>query len=469
MGTLEKNDFLGLETDSLVETEEKGRFAIAVQPLISDEGYDLILQRTGTYEALGIHDFQEFLEGSYHCSVNVVVSEDRISFQLNCDELDEIKEIPITADEAVNFLERMDELFQQEYGNLMDKVLMNAKAGDEKYSHDFTDIQVFLKNEIAEYCNENGEYEVFFDYREAVDESFLLTQFQKYCEDNQGYEHFEDYLQVAWEDATDIILDSEDNLLKEIEKDSVSVGYDFAYKVQQYLEQNADALEEVGYHGVTYDFDDLLANTRCKLNIMLKTDTEQNYDMCAIHDTFCNSEISSWFEDEIDNALTYLIHQQGYEVAEVIGKNSASDFVKSVISEIEECPDYFMMELSVSVSGSGRELLEALDSIAKGEGNIEFSADSSVGLFNEWEGTCSALEIELEQPLIVPADMVRNVQIEHAGDNVGYTINEVCDSAGTFWQGEMMVTDKEPELIHEDISAIRKAFMEKPEQAIERD
>lgn len=323
------------------------------------------------------------------------------------------------------------------------------------------EIKDFLKEEVEKHCNENGEYEIFFDYRETLPEDFLLKSFNEYSENRQGYDTFEDYLNVQYYE--ECLYDREYDFLDDVKRDALEKGYKFAAGLEEYLQgwdYVQEALEEAGYMGITYDFSDLLKQDY-HLNIMFATETERNYDMGSISGIFNNAGDTPYFEDEIDNALTYLIHQQGYEVVDVISEiddsRSESVFIRSVAEEINEMPSYSMMELAVSVSGSGCELLEVMDSIAKKEGSIEISEDSSVGLFNEWIGTGSLLEIELEKPAVIPADMVRNVQIERAGkENDGYMLGE--EFVGTFWKGEISATDEQPELVHEDISAIMEAF-----------
>lgn len=66
--------------------------------------------------------------------------------------------------------------------------------------------------------------------------------------------------------------------------------------------------------------------------------------------------------------------------------------------------------------------------------------------------------------------MIRNLQIENAGnENYGYTVGKVCDLSGSFWKGEVSTTSEQPELLHEDISAIREAFRNNKEKQAEID
>ena len=357
-------------------------------------------------------------------------------------------------------------------------MIMNTMNDNIIMSVSEQEIKDFLKEEVEKHCNENGEYEIYFDYRDTLHEDFLLKAFNEYTENRQGYETFEDYVNSKFYE--ECLYERDWEFIDLVKKDAEEKGHVFAAGLEEYLQgydYQYEAFEEVGYRGITYNFGDLLKQDY-HLNIMLGTNMEQNYDMGSIPSIFNNMGDTPYFEDEIDNALTYLIHQQGYDVAEVIDelnkdkddKKSDSSFIRSVAEEINEMPAYSMMELSVSVSGSGRELLEVLDKIAKKEGSIEISADSSVGLFNEWLGTCSQLDIQLEQPAVIPVNMIRNMQIERAGnENYGYTVGMVCDLSGSFWKGEVSTTSEQPELVHEDISAIREAFRKNKEKQAEID
>ena len=216
----------------------------------------------------------------------------------------------------------------------------------------------------------------------------------------------------------------------------------------------------------------------CRMNLILATENEQYQALSSFYVQSSFEELAEMdgedFEELSNNALTYLIHQQGHTVEEVFSvfdsMNTESCFVGSVADEINFDDSMTASQVVVLVSAGGQELLDLLDCIAKKEGSIEISADSSVGLFNEWLGTCSQLDIQLEQPAVIPVNMIRNLQIENAGnENNGITINGLCDLSGEFWQGEISMTDEQPELVHEDISAIREAFRKNKEKQAEID
>lgn len=209
----------------------------------------------------------------------------------------------------------------------------------------------------------------------------------------------------------------------------------------------------------------------CRMNLILATENEQNQVFGSISDFYLQSsfaDMTEWnqeeFEESADNALTYLIHQQGHTVEEVFSvcdsRETENCFVGSVIDEMDNASEV-MTQLVVLVSASGKEFLDLLDHIAKKDGNLEIAKKAGTGLFDSYMGVISSLDIQLERNLIIPADMVQNFQIEGAGtENRNFTVREVYGLRDSAWEsGSISVTDKEPELVAEDMSAVREAVV----------
>ena len=188
-----------------------------------------------------------------------------------------------------------------------------------------------------------------------------------------------------------------------------------------------DDLNECGYIGVDYNIDQLLKNTSVKVNILLGTDTERNYDMGSIVTAFGNdyqypfTDYAMPSVDDYDNAFTYLIHQQGHTIKEVLANHldcckdkTTSDFVKGAVTEIENNSSEAMSELGVYIQLNGNDILEFCNKLQEGKGYLVFDKDINIGLFNEWSGTCGYPDNYLEKDFVVPVSMIRNVQIEGA-------------------------------------------------------
>lgn len=211
----------------------------------------------------------------------------------------------------------------------------------------------------------------------------------------------------------------------------------------------------------------------CRLNLILATENEEYQVFNSVSEFYLRAmpeDMAEWSQEEFDeladNALTYLIHQQGYTVEEVFRicsiRETDSDFVGTLIDEMDRAGDT-MTQLVVLGNASGQEMLDLLDRIARKDGNLEISAETTVGLFDSWMNEISGMEIQLERNLIIPADMVQNLQIEGAGgENRNVTVCEAYGLRDSAWyNGSIAVTDKEPELVAEDMSALREKIAKK--------
>lgn len=262
-------------------------------------------------------------------------------------------------------------------------------------------------------------------------------------------------------------------------------------------------------------------NTSSILGMSLPLISEKNYDMGSIVTAYGNDyqypfkDYAKPDVDDYDNALTYLIHQQGHTVQDVLANHldcclsdeqiSKSGFIKGVCTDIEENSSEAMSELGVYIELSGDEIPEFCEKLSDKNAYLVFDKDVNIGLFNEWSGTCGYPDNYLERDFVVPTTMVRNVQIEgvrpitreraeklrniykntdseyakqRAGQNletegvIGYTIDGVCGMVGDFWKSNAVsYTDTAPTLVNEDIETmlneIEQANKEKNEE-IER-
>ena len=342
------------------------------------------------------------------------------------------------------------------------------KADVQKPSMSVEYAEDLLAGKIKDLCENHFDYhsyEVVYDYDEKISEGNIMQSYNEYCENNDGYLSFQEYLYDKYYDEIcyfsgigqieDIIKERNDMVeLAEIEK-----------ALQPKYENLNDAISEIceSYNiEITYDVSKLIPE--CHLNIMLATENERNFDMGAITDFF-QTDLSSANGKELmdcyDNALTYLIHQQGYEVSQLLDihygdKEPVSTFLKSVSNEINNNYYSGMSELAILASAKGNELLKTLDNISKGTGCLEVSKDAVLGLYNEWSGTGSDLDIELEKSLIFPTNMIRNLQIESKSQklNDGYTINAVYGFGGDAWKAEVKRTKDSPTLLKEDSTKV---------------
>ena len=370
---------------------------------------------------------------------------------------------------SIRVLLKDAESIKEHFENVANKVMENKKK-ESRLVHGW------LRNQINENTNNNNCLEFYADYNDHVSEETVL----KIMNDRDRIVHnlsFETALENEIYDLNfDNFISMENDLYDTILENAKKEGQDFEdsfKRFEMYREGTRGLLEAGGYNGVEIDVESFL-NNDYKLNLMFATQTEVNLDMSSITD-FYASDFNDFyrdkddFEEHGDNALTYLIHQQGYDVEEVLKAlnnedfqyTQESNFVKSVIDEIEEYNGYIMSEVTVLVSAKGRDLIDLIDTIESDKFDdkkryIEFSKGTTIGLYNEWIGCGSNLDIALEKPAVFPCDMVCNIQIEGAGrENDGYSVNEVYGMVDTVWtEGKVSIVDEKPILKEENLKEV---------------
>ena len=329
----------------------------------------------------------------------------------------------------------------------------------------------YLKKSVKEYCNENGYIEVYWDYRDCASKDTIQNHINNIVSgmtditslEGAIFEELDIYYEVIDEYETDLRNHIIDNVPNN--------------EIKNYIEEMEfssliDDLYDCGYNGVDYNIDQLLSNTTIKVNILFGTEKEKDYDMGSIVTAFGNDYQTPFKDwnldnndvDRLDNALTYLIHQQGHTVKEVYDAlinpdasiRTNSTFINGICTDIQNNSSEAMSELGVYISLSGSEITEFCDNLQNGNGYIVVDKDTNIGIFNEWSGTCGYPDRYLEKDFVVPVEMIRNVQIEGASkSNYEYTINEVCGMVGEFWKDNALsYTEIAPELVQENLNTV---------------
>ena len=193
------------------------------------------------------------------------------------------------------------------------------------------------------------------------------------------------------------------------------------------------------------------------MNVFFATEAERNHDFASIVDSFGNDYRDPRLEhieaEDLDNALSYLVNQQGHSVAELYsplpeGKGD-SPFIESVRQEISENSSEAMSNLAVLLRMDGNEMLRFLDARDKGERSLMLPKDyATVGIFNQWSGCGGVLDIQLEKDAVLPLSMAWDFSIEGNGSSNrwgGYTVDEVYGLVGSMWQSSFgFVTSLQP-------------------------
>lgn len=325
----------------------------------------------------------------------------------------------------------------------------------------------YLKTAVKEYCNENGCLTVYWDYRDSASKDVIQNYIYDIISGSKDASSLESAVIDDFDSYYDVIDEFESNFYEHLKDNAPSD------EIKDYIEQEdyskiIDDLYDCGYNGVDYNIDQLFSNTTIKVNVLFGTDTERDYDMESIVTAFGNdyqTPFITWNmvgeQAHLDNALTYLIHQQGYTVKEVydslvLGKNTENPFIEGVCTDINNNSSEAMSELGVYIKLSGRDIIDFCDNLQKGNGYLVVDKDTNICIFNEWSGTCGYPDRYLEKDFVVPVEMIRNVQIEGASkSNYEYTINEVCGMVGEFWKDNALsYTEIAPELVQENLNTV---------------
>ena len=335
----------------------------------------------------------------------------------------------------------------------------------------------YLKGSITEYCNDKGCIPIYWDYRDYVSKDTI----QEYINDiilmNRDIMPLENKIcDKLVELNIDYVITVENEFRETLIINAPNQEIKSYIEDIEYSDLFED-LEQCGYNGVDMNIDDLLENTSVYVNILFGTEKERDFDMGSIVTAYGNDyqiPFINWNmegeEDYLDNALTYLIHQQGYKVDEFYNRtlaarldkiNKDSNFMLGLSNDISNNSSEAMSELGVYVKLAGKEITEFCDKLQSGKEYLIVNKDTNIGIFNEWSGTCGYPDNYLEKDFIVPINMIRNVQIEGASKNTlyGYTINDVCGMMGDFWNSHALsYTDEAPELVEEDFTAVIKEY-----------
>ena len=181
---------------------------------------------------------------------------------------------------------------------------------------------------------------------------------------------------------------------------------------------------------------------KVNVNVLLATETEKNLDFASITEMeagFMNPNLLDG--EEQDNALAWLVDQQGYSIDDLksavleyddLGYETCQEahgtFLASVASELF---DFGSVQGAVTVLAtiSLNDMAKLLDPQAE----LVMPKDTTIGIFAPWVGGGSTLDIQLEKPLSIPHDLRFDIQIEGAACR-GYTVNNVYGLVSEAWK-----------------------------------
>lgn len=295
----------------------------------------------------------------------------------------------------------------------------------------------WLKSEVERWCNKDGFFEVEWDRDDSIRPDQILDAYQHFEE--EGYVSPRACLEDKLFEVSHFDEDFYENyLLNDLSSagEEVNEGWESAQSVW-------GDLESVGYRGVDLNLNQLLGQSELRVNVFFATEAEQNHDMGSIVDAFGNDyrspDLDRLDAEDLDNALSYLVNQQGHSVTEVydaLAQGGHDDpFIKSVHEEITENSSEAMSELAALVRMDGQQMLDFLDAIEMGTDSLVLPKDyATIGVFNQWSGCGGTLDIQLEKDAVLPLSMVREFSIEGQAEIPGsYTVDSVYGLVSSMW------------------------------------
>ena len=311
----------------------------------------------------------------------------------------------------------------------------------------------FLKQQVSEYCNENGAYEVYWDYNDSLDPQQVVDAVNTAVEEGSSVSAVLDDM------IFEMNADYDENFFDAVRSNIPEELEGFADDRDLY-----EDLEEAGYTGLDMNTKDLLDATELRVNILFATPAEQNSDMSSLikcYGSYHNPNFENINAVDLDNCMTYLIHQQGHSIKEYyeclldnpggFDFNHKSTFIESCVDDCVNNSSEGMSVITALVSLSAMEYYELVKQTKAGEGYLTISKNAYGGTFNPWGGA-GGLSIELEKDMIMPIAYVNRIQVEGA-DNSEYTVDDVFGLVGSAWEGTLTFGGT-PELYQEDIDEV---------------
>ena len=264
----------------------------------------------------------------------------------------------------------------------------------------------WLREKLEDYCNDDGSYEVYWDYDDSITPDQLVEAVDNWK--SEGYTSPESYLASTLYDTVGEAQESQlyVSILDDLNDapDEVRACWDESTGIW-------DDLYEAGYTGIDMNLDDLLSRSSFNVNLFFATETEKNFDMGS-----------------------------------------------SIREEIDENSSEAMSELCALVRMDAREMLDLIGKRSEAKGSLVLPRDcATMGIFNQWSGCGGVLDILLEKDAVMPLSMIRGFQIEGQSDPEGYTVNDVYGLVGSCWKPAQLSDDIETDVKEDYALALQKA------------
>ena len=217
-----------------------------------------------------------------------------------------------------------------------------------------------------------------------------------------------------------------------------------AYRAEERIGTFSSCMDELYQDLQDIVVDDITAISQpVKLNLLLQGEYEFTSGFTIIHQL--NGILSGRIElsraDLEQNALTWLIYQQGYTLQDLV-TNTNSIFLQSVREELQNISDDINI-LTIACTASVKDMEVAGLNAGAVKQPLKFSKDVTIGLFDPQRGTGSLMCIALEKPLIIPQEMIFDIQIEDAKNNeYSHTIDSTFKDIDNPWETTLEVATR---------------------------
>lgn len=314
----------------------------------------------------------------------------------------------------------------------------------------------WFKSEIEKYCDSNGMIEANWDYQDVEALENNLPDLMEGFEGGNLIDYITEQVHDEWMDWN---IDVEDSLASAIIEDVNEIkDENLRDAVSSALEDDMwDILYKNGFNGVDDGIKEHLENLKINVNITLATANELNYDMSSIIVSFGTDYLSPEYEmvdaTYLDNAITYLVNQQGYSIKDLydvlLGNADGGTFLNSVAREIENNPAEATTGLTILVNVS----LDDYGKILSNEGSITVSESTEIGLYNSWIGGGSVFEIKLDKPFTFPASMAFKADYDNLTGQGSYSVGDCYGTMNDSRSGNITF-DGESAIQLEDLDSV---------------
>lgn len=311
----------------------------------------------------------------------------------------------------------------------------------------------WLSAEIGLYCDADGRFPAEWDYDQLSPDTILGA----WCDfEGEGYGNARDLLEdrVLAAEREGLLLELSGYLERDLPEAAPEVAA--AYRASE--DVMAD-LEEAGFAGFSANLDDLLGKTTFRVDAFFATQAELDRGLRSIGFAFDESRFldmrlnSRPVELALDNALSYLVNQQGHSVVEVCdavrGEQPESDFIASVAEELAE----HVIDagaLCALLEMDGEQMMGFLGEWNRPVDYLVLPKGTTIGVYSEMHGAGGRLGVRLERDAVLPMAMCHSFTVEGQSGVDGYTVDSCYGLSESCWRAGASYQKFPGKLLYED-------------------